>query len=165
VAPERPAADANFPHFTNPRAQRIDELRGFLGGFGFTLESSDAGLRKLDPWIARYGAVLAVRETGGCSFEAFVPAWRDERLGQNIIFDLASDDVLQETDRRCAPRSGLRGKSPSGIPGFARSHSRPRPEDAAAHMTHSISFAEPGIICGSDPCGRSQDRSSRPETW
>ena len=75
--------------------------------FGFTLESSDAGLRKLDPWIAKYGTVLAhglaVRKTGGCSFEAFVPAWRDERLGQNIIFDLASDDVLQETDRRCAP--------------------------------------------------------------
>jgi len=31
-----------------------------------------------------------VRETGGRSFDTFLPAWRDERLGQNVIFDLAT---------------------------------------------------------------------------
>jgi hypothetical protein len=58
--------------------------------FHVILETSDTGLRKLDRWIARYGAFLAVRETGGRSFDTFVPAWRDERLGQNVIFDLAT---------------------------------------------------------------------------
>jgi hypothetical protein len=66
------------------------KTRVALGRFDFTLESSDAGLRKLDRWIANNGAFLAVRKTGGCSFETFVPAWRDERLGQNVIFDLAT---------------------------------------------------------------------------
>ena len=83
-------ADANFERFMSTRAQRIDQLRGFLGRFHVTLETSDAGLRKLDRWIARYGAFLTVRETGGTSFDIFLPAWRDERLGQNVIFDLAT---------------------------------------------------------------------------
>jgi hypothetical protein len=83
-------ADANFERFMATRAQRIDQLRGFLGNFNVTLDTSGAGLRKLDRWIARYGAFLAVRETGGRSFDTFLPAWRDERLGQNVIFDLAT---------------------------------------------------------------------------
>jgi hypothetical protein len=83
-------ADANFERFMGTRAQRIDQLRGFLGKFHVILETSDTGLRKLDRWIARYGAFLAVRETGGSSFGTFLPAWRDERLGQNVIFDLAT---------------------------------------------------------------------------
>jgi hypothetical protein len=82
-------ADANLERFMNTRAQRIDQLRGFLGRFQLTLDTSDAGLRKLDRWIARYGAFLAVRETGP-SFYTFLPAWRDERLGQNVILDLAT---------------------------------------------------------------------------
>jgi hypothetical protein len=83
-------ADANFEHFMSTRAWRIDQLRGFLGKFHVTLETSDIDLRKLDRWIARYGAFLAVRETGGRSFDTFLPEWRDERRGQNIIFDLAT---------------------------------------------------------------------------
>lgn len=83
-------ADANFERFMSTRAKRIDQLRDFLGKFHVILETSDTGLRKLDRWIARYGAFLAVQEIGGRSFDTFLPAWRDERLGQNVIFDLAT---------------------------------------------------------------------------
>ena len=62
-------ADANFERFMNTRAQRIDQLRGFLSKFHVILGTSDTALQKLDRWIARYGAFLAVRETGGRSFD------------------------------------------------------------------------------------------------
>jgi hypothetical protein len=52
-------ADANFERFMSTRAQRIDQLRGFLGKFHVILETSDTGLRKLDRWIARHGAFIS----------------------------------------------------------------------------------------------------------
>ncbi len=82
-------AQANFEKFMNTRGSRIERLRSFLEKFNVALETSDAGLRRLDRWIAKYGAFLSVRESGS-SFLTHIPAWRNSRLGQNVIFDLAT---------------------------------------------------------------------------
>ncbi len=82
-------AEANFERFMSTRGARMEQLRAFLEKFKGALDPADASLRELDRWIARYAAFLAVRETGA-SFTTYDPAWRDARLGQNVIFDLST---------------------------------------------------------------------------
>jgi hypothetical protein len=85
----RDQAKENFEHFMGTRAARLENLRAFLHRFNVDLAPADASLRNLDRWLAKFGAFLAVREHGS-SFTTYLPPWDGPRLGQNVIFDLAT---------------------------------------------------------------------------
>lgn len=90
-------AHANLEHFLATRLERRENLRRFLKTFGVDLDGSDAGLGRLNRWIARYGAYLPAR-VHDQSFEAHMPPWIGPRLGFNAIFDLGTflGDVVIE---------------------------------------------------------------------
>jgi hypothetical protein len=84
--PERQARE-NFDFFSAQRTHRIDALKRFLQPFGVSLDFTDGAKRALDRWLASYGALLFVSETG-VSFLTHEPEWTGPRSSLNVIFDI-----------------------------------------------------------------------------
>lgn len=85
--PEQDARE-NFEFFQTQRTHRIDILKRFLAQFDVSLDFTDRAKQALDRWIASYGALLFVPETG-YSFWTHRPEWVGPRSGLNVIFDIA----------------------------------------------------------------------------
>jgi hypothetical protein len=81
-------ARENFEYFLAERAKRLDIVKRFLEPFGISLDFTDRARRAVDRWLASYGALLFVSETGA-SFWTHRPQWAGPRSGLNVIFDLA----------------------------------------------------------------------------
>jgi hypothetical protein len=81
-------ARENFEFFLAQRPRRLDSLKRFLTTFDVSLDFTDRTKQALDRWVASYGALLFVSETG-LSFWTHRPEWVGERSSLNVIFDLA----------------------------------------------------------------------------
>jgi len=86
MMPEAEARE-NFDFFLSQRLHRIDVLKRFLAHFKVSLDAADGGRHGLDRWLAAYGALLFVAETG-YSFLTHRPDWTGVRAGLNVIFDI-----------------------------------------------------------------------------
>jgi hypothetical protein len=85
--PEQEARE-NFEFFLAHRNHRIEILKRFLTQFDVSLDFTDGAKQALDRWIACYGALLFVSETG-LSFWTHRPEWAGPRSSLNVIFDIA----------------------------------------------------------------------------
>jgi hypothetical protein len=81
-------ARENFEFFLAQRADRIEALKRFLAPFDVSLDFTDRAKQELDRWLAGYGALLFVSETGS-SFLTRQPEWTGARSSLNVIFDIA----------------------------------------------------------------------------
>jgi hypothetical protein len=80
-------ARGNFDFFVAQRRHRIDVLKRFLAPFNVSLDFTDGAKQALDRWLAAYGALLFVSETG-ISFLTHEPEWTGPRASLNVIFDI-----------------------------------------------------------------------------
>lgn len=87
MMPEQHARE-NFEFFKAQRAKRLDALRQLMGTFDIVVGYDEDTKVALDRWLAKYGALLSVSETGS-SFLTHQPEWTGQRLGLNVIFDFA----------------------------------------------------------------------------
>jgi hypothetical protein len=81
----------NFSYFMAHRAERLSALKGFLAGFGLSVDLQDNGLGAVSAWLPGHCGdllpTLGLDETMQIFFRYLKP-WGDNLRGLNVIFDL-----------------------------------------------------------------------------
>jgi hypothetical protein len=95
----RTEMDANYRHFLEQKAARLDDLAAYLGAFSVQLRFAPDVLLTLERWLYRYGGHLlpARGRRGPTSDDAriasalfnYEPAWVGPYHGLNVIHDIA----------------------------------------------------------------------------
>jgi len=81
----------NFAYFMEHRAERLNALKGFLAGFGVSIDLQEPGLATVSTWLPGHCGALVPnlgRDETMQIFFRYLKPWEDNLRGLNVIFDL-----------------------------------------------------------------------------
>jgi hypothetical protein len=86
------SAKENFDYFVEHRSFRLRAFQSFLKKFHIDATTDEQGLTSVSSWFRRYGGLLMYfQQRSTTTNRAFInhdPAWTNEHIGINVVWDL-----------------------------------------------------------------------------